>query len=218
MDRRKALKNMGLAMGYTVATPAVMSLLNNCKTESAASWTPRFFSPGEGNVLTHIVDILLPKTDTPSASEVNVHIFIDRYLDEVMPLEQQGFIRMLMGKFTGSALRASGKEDPSDLDSDDIEPILASALKVPDPEKEKANEEALAAYMAARSKGETADLAEEVANANLAKSLRSFSIWSYKNTEYVGEKVLPYAPVPGVNIACGDLNELTGGKVWSPQM
>ena len=138
MDRRKALKNMGLAMGYTVATPTMISLLNSCKAESAASWTPRFFSPGEGKILTHMVDILLPKTDTPSASEVNVHIFIDRYIDEVMPLEQQGFIRMLMGKFAGSVLKTAGKDNLVDLESSDIEPVLAKALKVLDPEKERA--------------------------------------------------------------------------------
>jgi len=217
MNRRKALKNMGLAMGYTVATPTVISLLNSCKGESAASWTPRFFSPGEGNVLTHVVDILLPKTDTPSASEVNVHIFIDRYLDEVTPLEDQAFIRMMMGKFAGTVLRASGKENLEDLDSEDIEPVLATALKVLDPEKEKANREALGAYIEAVEKGESAELAEEVANVNFATTLRGFAIWAYKNTEYVGEEVLPYASVPGEYIACADVNELTGGEVWSPQ-
>ncbi|MBT8210714.1 MAG: gluconate 2-dehydrogenase subunit 3 family protein [Eudoraea sp.] len=217
MDRRKALKNMGLAMGYTVATPTVISLLNSCKGESAVSWTPRFFSPGEGNILTHMVDILLPKTDTPSASEVNVHIFIDRYLDEVIPLEDQGFIRMLMGKFSGSALRASGKENLEDLDSDDIEPVLASALKIPGPEKEKANQDELGDYMEALAKGETADLTDEVANANFATTLRGFAIWAYTNTESVGEEVLAYASVPGEYIACEDVNELTEGKAWSPQ-
>lgn len=217
MDRRKALKNMGLAMGYTVATPTVISLLKSCKAEVAATWIPRFFSPGEGAVLTQLVDILLPKTDTPSASEVNVHIFIDRYLDEVMEVERQGFFRMLMGKFAGTALRTSGKESLEDLDKDDLEPILAASLQVPDPEKEKANREAMGAYMQAKAKGETAELDEEVANTNFATSLRDFAIWSYKSSEYVGEQVLPYAPVPGENIACADVNELTGGKVWSPE-
>lgn len=217
MERRKALKNMGLAMGFTVATPTVISLLNSCKGEVAASWTPRFLSPEEGKVLIHLVDILLPKTDTPSASEVNVHIFIDRYMDEVMPENQQEFIRMLMGKFTESALQASGKELVAELTAEDLEPILATALQVPDPEKAKENSEAMRAYMEARTKGEEAALDAAVANANLAPTLRDFTIWAYKNTEYVGEEVLPYAPVPGENIPCADINELTGGWVWSPQ-
>ncbi|MBT8206137.1 MAG: gluconate 2-dehydrogenase subunit 3 family protein [Eudoraea sp.] len=216
MDRRKALKNMGLAFGYTVATPTVIGLLKSCKSEAAINWTPRFFSPGEGKVLMKLVDILLPKTDTPSASEVNVHIFIDRYLDEVIPTDQQGFIRMLMGKFTGSALSASGKETLDELILEDLEPILATALKVQDPETAKANQEALGAYMEALGKGETPELADEIANANFATTLRDFAIWSYKNTEYVGEEVLAYASVPGENIGCEDVDKLTGGRVWSP--
>ena len=80
MDRRKALKNMGLAMGYTVATPAVMSLLKSCKTENAETWTPQFFTPEEGSAIKKLVDVLLPKTDTPSASELGLHKFLDIYL------------------------------------------------------------------------------------------------------------------------------------------
>ncbi len=217
MDRRKALKNMGMAFGYTVATPAVIGLLKSCKGEEAVSWTPRFFSQGEGKVLTKLVDILLPKTDTPSASEVNVHIFIDRYLDEVIPLEQQGFIRMLMGKFAGSALRSSEKETLDELTASDLEPVLAAALQVPNPNTAKENQEALRSYMEAMAKGESAVLADDVANTNFATTLRDFTIWSYKNTEYVGEEVLAYASVPGVNIACEDVNELTGGRAWSPE-
>ncbi len=216
MDRRKALKNMGLALGYTVATPTVVGLLKSCKAEDAISWTPRFFSPGEGKVLTELVDILLPKTDTPSASEVNVHIFIDRYLDEVLPAEQQGFIRMLMGKFAGSTLKASGKDSLDDLTSDDIEPILATALKGWNPKTSRANQEVIGAYMEALAQGESAELADEIANANFASTLRDFAIWSYKNTEYVGEEVLAYASVPGVYIACEDVDKLTGGRAWSP--
>ena len=216
MDRRKALKNMGLAFGYTVATPTVIGLLKSCKGEEAINWTPRFFSPGEGKVLTKLVDILLPKTDTPSASEVNVHIFIDRYLDEVISTEQQGFIRMLMGKFTGSALKASGKESLDELTSDDLEPVLATALQEWDPKAEKANQETLGAFMEASTKGESVDSTDEIANANFASSLRDFAIWSYKNTEYVGEEVLAYASVPGAYIGCEDVDKLTGGRVWSP--
>lgn len=217
MERRKALKNMGLAMGFTIATPTVISLLNSCKGEVAANWTPRFLSPEEGRVLTHLVDILLPKTDTPSASEVNVHIFIDRYMDEVIPLEQQEFMHMLTGTFTESVLQATGKELVDDLSREEIEPIFVDALQVPDPETAQANAVALGVYMEAKSKGEEAELDATVANANFATTLRDFTIWAYKNTEYVGEKVLPYAPVPGENIACEDVDKLTGGKVWSPQ-
>ncbi|MGB3149984.1 MAG: gluconate 2-dehydrogenase subunit 3 family protein, partial [Maribacter sp.] len=64
MDRRKALKNMGLALGYTVATPTLISLMQSCKGEPAVVWTPDFFTADEGSAVTKLVDIILPKTDT----------------------------------------------------------------------------------------------------------------------------------------------------------
>ncbi|MDO1499492.1 hypothetical protein Q2T40_04665 [Winogradskyella maritima] len=45
-----------------------------------------------------------------------------------------------------------------------------------------------------------------------ANNLRGLTIMGYKTSEYVGENVLAYLPVPGEFIACGDLQELTGGK------
>ncbi|MDO1499493.1 gluconate 2-dehydrogenase subunit 3 family protein [Winogradskyella maritima] len=96
MDRRKALRNMGLALGYTVATPTLISIVESCKQEPSFEWTPDFFSKDEGAVLTKLVDIILPKTDTPSASETQVHLFIDRFALEVMDEKQQNFVKMSM--------------------------------------------------------------------------------------------------------------------------
>ena len=44
MDRRKALKNMGLALGYTVATPTLISIVQSCKNEKVLEWKPDFFT------------------------------------------------------------------------------------------------------------------------------------------------------------------------------
>jgi len=41
------------------------------------------------------------------------------------------------------------------------------------------------------------------------------TISAYKGSEYIGENVLAYLPVPGEYIACDDLQTLTGGKAWS---
>ncbi len=49
MDRRKALKKIGLSFGYVVATPTVISLLQSCKndTKNLTTWVPKFFSNDE---------------------------------------------------------------------------------------------------------------------------------------------------------------------------
>lgn len=214
MDRRIALRNMGLALGYTVATPTLLSLVQSCKNENVLTWTPDFFSKEEGGVITHLVDIILPKTDTPSATEVQVNLFIDRFADQVMEKEQQDFVRMITGKFMEKALKDAGKEKAADLDAADLEPVLSSVLKI-GKEQAEANQEAVEAFMEAAAKGETATLDDTAAVYAFASNLRDMTIWGYKTSEYVGEEVLAYLPVPGEYIGCGDLNELTGGKAWS---
>lgn len=214
MDRRKALKNMGLALGYTVATPTLISIVQSCKNDAAITWTPDFLSPTEGSMLTQLVDIILPKTDTPSASEVQVHIFIDRFADQVMKKEQQDLFKMTMGKFLDKALQDSGKKEIADLGPEHLEPVLSDALKI-SKEDEAKKFKVINAYTESVKAGETASLDDEVSRFAFANNLRGLTILAYKSSEYVGENVLSYLPVPGEYIACGDLQELTGGKAWS---
>ena len=215
MDRRIALKRMGMALGYTVATPTLISIVQSCKQEQGMDWTPDFFSKGEGSVITHLVDIILPKTDTPSATEVQVHLFLDRFMNQVPPKEEQDFFKMVTNVFVEKALSDSGKENAEDLDAEDLEPLLASTLQVTK-EQEKAHQEALEAFMEAMTTGDgSAQLSDEAARYVFANNLREATIWSYKTSEYIAEQVLAYLPVPGEYIGCGDVNELTGGKAWS---
>ncbi|ASV32598.1 hypothetical protein CJ263_07195 [Maribacter cobaltidurans] len=214
MDRRKALKNMGLAMGYTIATPTLISIMQSCKGETVATWTPEFLTPAEGGVLTKLVDVILPKTETPSASEVQVDIFIDKFANDVMKKEEQDFFRMAMGKFTDKALMDSGKSDVEDLTVEDLEPVLAAALKNTK-EDEAEMFESITSYTEAVAEGKEATLDDGTSRFAFANNLRGLTIWGYKTSEYVGEEVLAYLPVPGEYIACADTQELTEGKAWS---
>lgn len=214
MDRRKALRNMGLAMGYTVATPTLISLIQSCKGEPVLEWTPDFFTKEQGSAVTSLVDIILPKTDTPSASEVQVNLFIDRFANEVMEKEQQDFFKMTMGRFLDKAMADSGKEKTTELTAEELEKTLAAALKFTKEDQVKMFE-TIDSYNEAIAKGETPALDDTIAQFAFANNLRGMTIWGYKTSEFVGEEVLEYLPVPGEYIPCGDLQELTGGKDWS---
>ena len=214
MERRKALKNMGLALGYTVATPTLLGIVQSCKEVSDVSWVPDFLSSDEGSALTKLVDIILPATDTPSASELQVHLFIDKFANEVMEQEQQGFFKMAMGKFLDKALKDSGEDKAGDLSTENLEQLLASTLKI-SKEQQTQNEEAIGDYMKAMAEGGGAKISDEVAAYAFASNLRGMTIWGYKTSEYIGEEVLAYLPVPGEYIGCGDVQELSGGKAWS---
>lgn len=215
MERRVALKNMGLALGYAVATPTLLGIVQSCKDEKSISWAPDYFTKNEGDVIKLLVDIIIPKTDTPSATEVNVHMFMDKFANEVMEKEQQDFIKMSMGKFIDKALAGSGKENAEELTSDDLEPILAASLNI-SKEEQEAHFELIGAYNQALEEDETASLDEETARFAFAYNLRENTIYAFKTSEYIGEEVLAYLPIPGPEyIACGDLQELTGGVAWS---
>ena len=215
MDRRIALKNMGLALGYTVATPTIISLMQSCKQETGPDWTPLFFSPGEGAVIMQLADLILPKTDTPSATEVGVHTFLDRYWMEVSEPEEQDLIKSGLSNFIEKALADSGKKAGDSLTAEELEPVLAGALKKRDKEDEAKLYETLTTYNEAVAQGQPAELDGDVSRFVFANQFRDAVIWSYKTSEYVGEEVLAYLPVPGEYIGCGDVDELTGGKAWS---
>lgn len=214
MDRRRVLKNMGLSLGYIVATPTLLGIVQSCKNESAITWTPEFLTADEGTVLTKLVDIILPKTDTPAASEVQVDIFIDRFAKDVMEKKDQNFFKMSMKKFIDKALADSGKEKAANLSMEDLEPLLASSLKYSKADQSKMFE-SINSYTESLEQGETLTLDDETTRFAFASNLRGLTIWGYKVSEYVGEEVLAYLPIPGEYIACGDLQELTEGKVWS---
>ena len=61
-------------------------------------------------ILMQLADLILPKTDTPSATEAGVHIFLDRYLNEVSGLQEQTLIQTGLGTFIKKALNNSGKK------------------------------------------------------------------------------------------------------------
>jgi len=152
MDRRNALKSLGMSLGYVVATPTLISIVQSCKEENVLEWNPDFFTKEEGAVISRLVDIILPKTDTPSATEVQVDVFIDRFADQVMKTEQQDFVKMTMGKFLDKALKDSGKEDLTDLKPEDLEPVLATSLKI-SKDRQEENKKAIEDFMASKAKG-----------------------------------------------------------------
>ena len=40
-------------------------------------------------------------------------------------------------------------------------------------------------------------------------------IRAYRGSELVGEQYLAYDPIPGRQVGCIDLEEATGGRIWS---
>jgi hypothetical protein len=197
MKRREVLKNLGLATGFFVATPTIVSLLQSC-TSDVKTWIPEFLSPDQGVILTNLADIILPKTDLPSATELNVPQFIDKYFNEVLDDESQLQVKTAFSNIV-SILKPSIEDSIDKVTQEDYKALLDNHMLVKDEidEERETNPESL-----------------EMTKSEFLNNLKWMTINGYVTTEQIGETVLKYDPVPGAYY-CGDLQELTGGKSWS---
>lgn len=214
MDRRRALRNIGLTTGFVVATPTLLSMLQSC-TADKATWVPEFFTPEEGVALTHIVDVIIPETDTPSASQVNVPQFIDKYVKEVESDEAQARYRKRMAGLVNQ-LKATYNEDLNDITPEQYEEIVATNLKVSEDKKKDLNDR-ISIEGNDVEIGTTENKVEdnEALAFGMINDLRWSTINAFKNSQKIGEEVLAYDPIPGVYNGCMPVEEATGGRAWS---
>ncbi len=213
MKRRQALKNIGFGAGFLVVGPSALSLLQSCKNEPAYDWQPKFLSASHGLALKKILDVILPTSDTPGASNLNIAQFIDEYMDKVAePDVQQRFERS-----ADAFSRAFKKEFENDQDrgrEEDFEKLVGRYLKATPAERENYMKRNTETQDAQDMESEIVLDADAGAYAYLT-SVRSLGIWAWRNSEEVGEKILWYDPIPGEYIACGPVDKLGGGKAMS---
>lgn len=197
MKRRDVLKNLGFTAGFFVATPSIISLLQSC-TSDVKTWTPEFLTSEQGVILTNLVDVFLPKTELPSATEMNVPQFIDKYINEVLDDKEQAQVKTAFNTII-PILKPNSEDSIDKVTQEDYKALLDKHLLVKDDidEEREANPESL-----------------EMTKSEFLNALKGITIKAYVTTQEIGENVLAYDPVPGAYY-CGDLQELTGGKSWS---
>jgi hypothetical protein len=193
MKRRDALKHIGLTAGFVVATPTLVSLLQSC-SNNTETWTPIFLTEEQGLILKNIVDVILPKTDTPSASEVNVPEFIDKYFDEILDIEDQDKTKAGFSALV-TLLKTDYKNNLNKLSEDNYKYLLDNHMLLNQPQTSKS---------------------EPMTVSDVLHSIKWMSINAYKISETVGETILAYDPVPGIpKESCITVEEATGGVAWS---
>jgi hypothetical protein len=192
MKRRDILKYTALATGAAVSAPLLSSLLVGCRseiTESGAAETLHFFSRDEMALVKDLVDLILPKTDSPSASEVGVHRMIDAmvgtvYAEKDRALYKKGFAAL--ASYLKEA--AAGKEFVS----------LAADVKLPVLQQLDRSGDASAS-----------------APRQALLDFKQQTVAYYLATEEIGKNYLNYLPIPGAYNACIQLSEVEGGRAWA---
>lgn len=188
MKRRDILKYTAYVTGAAVSLPLAATLLSGCKTDGAATavkYQPIHFNEPDFSFLEKFVDIILPKTDSPSASEVGVHKMIDSmtktYSKEAVHKQTKNF------KALQEYLKAkAGENEYTDLSEDEKISILKNL------DASKNDELARTGYL----------------------ELKQQTIAYYLNTEEIANNHLNYDPIPGDYVGCINLSDVNG-KAWA---
>ena len=114
MERRAILKYTAYATGAALSAPLITSLLVGCQSEAVTTKAAEglsFFSGPEMELVKKVANLILPKTDSPSATDVGVHTMIDHMVGNVYSEKERsdyksGFktLASLLGKIDGEEL------------------------------------------------------------------------------------------------------------------
>lgn len=212
MNRRQALKNLGLGAGILVVGPSTLSLLQSCKNDPTYDWEPTFLSAGQGFALKQILDVILPATDTPGASDLNLAQFIDSYMQEVAPEQRQNAFKEGAEAFS-AAFKNEFDKETGEGTPEEYEKMVAKYLTYRSDEEEAnmRNTET----QDPMDKDPADKVSFEGGSRNYLNTVRDMGIWAWKTSEQIGENVLWYDPIPGQYIACGPVDELSNGKAMA---
>jgi len=203
MNRREILRYAAYATGVAVSAPFASAFLMGCERDAAVAtgqvaYVPKFFSSDEYAFITKVADVIIPRTDTPGASDVGVPEVIDMMIGEVYaePAQQEAKAG-LMALMT----KINGDHEGGFIALDDAASLaylqeMDATYKNPDTNWQEATEE------------------EQILRGTYF-SLKQAVIANYFGSEEVATKQLAYDPIPGGYVPCGDLQELSGGKAWA---
>jgi hypothetical protein len=214
MQRRTALKNIGLSLGALTLSSTVVGLFESCQTGTAA-WQPEFLSLEQADLVDKIMDVILPTTENiPGAKDLKLTQFLDGYMAKVSSPEDKEFTLLGLPLVSKLMLEASGKSQVSELTSQDIDDQLNRFLRA-DPATKESRQNDLNSWAEALENGEQISVPEEGVVQTMLNSIRDLSVFAFKNSELIGETVLAYRPVPGEQQGCISVSDATGGRAWS---
>lgn len=188
MDRRKAIKRVGLLLGGTLSATYISTVLSGCDgstvdtATAAAEWTAEFFDAKQIKLIADIANTIIPTTDTPGAKEAMVDRFIDAAFTNTLDKEAQDMFVAGLAKFDEDA------QGFSDLDGDKQVAFVKGEL-------EKAQ-------------------AAEKGKPNFIASMKEATCFAFFRSEAGMTKVLQYEDVPGKWIGCAPLADV-GGRTWA---
>lgn len=196
MNRRELLKNTAILGGASVLSSSLFSILQSCQSEPRLGWQPVFLNDEQAQLISALVDTILPKTGTPGGLDMKVDLFMDAVFANLYDEIAQKALLSDMGVFNQECHSKYGKSF-HELDAAQ----KGAFLKEAEANSPKFN------------RGVWGTAVGEQKPVGFYRSMKSLAIWAYCTTQEIGSDVLQYDPVPGDYLGCVPLSETKG--VWS---
>lgn len=189
MNRREWLKCVSsLAVG-ALAAPSLLATFDAYAAARAPGYSPQFFNAGQDDLVTSVVDIIIPRSSTPGAVDAGVPAFIDQMFTSVYTKEeQQRYLASL------AAFDKAGGKPYLQLDDKQRKALVT-----------KLHEEAL---------GNPAG-ATTAAAATFVLMTKKLTMLGFFMSQPGCTEVLQYAAVPGAYHADLPLAKAGNGKAWA---
>lgn len=178
------------------STTILSSILQSCQTQERLTWTPQFLSTNQAQLVSALVDTLLPKTDTPGGLDMKVDILIDLFYAKVFDKDGQEGIKAEIDGFLAKSKEQFGKPFYQ-LEAEQKQAFL---------EEEEANSPKFA-------RGVWGYTVEEQEPVGFYRGFKSLAIMGYCTAADIGQNQLKYDPIPGPYQGCIPLDEV--GGVWT---
>lgn len=216
-SRRNVLKFIGLGSITTAIAPAV--LLQACKeaASTAQAYSYSTLNATQAAAVKAIQDAIIPRTDTPSASDVGSVEFLDTYMTHAFKEEDRARMLHQLDRFTEKLKEAHDVDPANASDEHLIEMMEAYFVNYAAPEEELEMEiEGNKIDNDTRGAAEAIVYKDDATEINdMLKSIRRVTLESYFQSEKIATEVLNYLPVPGPYIGQMPMSDLPNGMNWS---
>ncbi|WP_345015315.1 gluconate 2-dehydrogenase subunit 3 family protein [Aestuariibaculum suncheonense] len=186
---------MPVLLGGVVASSTLFTVLVSCREEVKSEQSLlSFFNDEERAVLSHLVGLILPASDTVGAMDVNVPIFINRVLEHVLNrTEQMQFIKgqdYFIGKF-----KSIFKKEVSQGNQSEFLEILTAYFDVSEDKQQQI-------FKIMEQSENDVENEELYYIYKYLTFIRHYTLYGYYTSEIVGKEILNYDPFPGAYEPC----------------
>lgn len=207
MQRRKALKNIGLGSAALFGSSALFGALQGCSPAAPeVGWIPVFFTQAEAAQMEKICEAIAPKTSTPGAVEAGVVNHLDQALKVLYRERDADYFRRGLAAFVKS-YDDNQETSFNKATTEQVTSVINDFVVGFDSDETRRREyyQTLNDDSAAKSD----DFAMTYFTVNVVPA----TFRSYFTSELVGESVMRYDPIPTRYDGC--IPYTPGEKSWA---